>query len=531
MLREESDRQVFADEYDMKSANDTLYSMFGLFSQMEKLADSYVVLGELRADLVDVTDVSNTYLKEVNSFNMSSQNPYAPGTKLYYSIINNCNYILHKMDTSTVKGGEKVMYRDYAACKSIRAWTYMQLVLNYGSAIYYEKPILSVKEAEEVQKQTPLTMTELAPLLIADIKPYENVENPNFGSLYTFNTKYAFFPVRFVLGDLYLWAGQYENAANAYHDLIDKYSYRIDNANRNNWVVTNHAFTGTLGIVWDFVASSFDDITSIGATNEFKPVFTLDSLVYNRSIIPSELSIINWDKQRYFQEYYNGRVVDTLMDTRKFSYVNSSVSMTKITTTSKNYISNYISLNPLTGTTKTSKRIKIYTVPLLYLRYAEAVNRLGKPNLAFAVLKYGMTNTNILSRVPLSERTSTMPNYMNFSNSKFDYYSTVNNVTTHYFNVGVRMRGCGNVNQDTTYYKIPKALNLEDSIVNVENLIEQELSLETAFGGNRFHDLMRLAIRRNDNAYLADKIAAKHKDNAEAIRKTLMERSNWYLKK
>jgi hypothetical protein len=165
------------------------------------------------------------------------------------------------------------------------------------------------------------------------------------------------------------------------------------------------------------------------------------------------------------------------------------------------------------------------------LRYAEAVNRLGKPNLAFAVLKYGMTNTNILSRVPLSERTSTMPNYMNFSNSKFDYYSTVNNVTTHYFNVGVRMRGCGNVNQDTTYYKIPKALNLEDSIVNVENLIEQELSLETAFGGNRFHDLMRLAIRRNDNAYLADKIAAKHKDNAEAIRKTLMERSNWYLKK
>ena len=62
-------------------------------------------------------------------------------------------------------------------------------------------------------------------------------------------------------------------------------------------------------------------------------------------------------------------------------------------------------------------------------------------------------------------------------------------------------------------------------------MIEQELVLETAFEGNRFHDLMRFAIRRDDNAYLADKVAAKHKDNQGAIRSKLMDRTNWYLKK
>lgn len=530
ILNVDADREVFADEYNLKSANDTLYSMFGVFSQLQKLSNSYVVLGELRADLMDVTDGSDVYLKEINNWTISSDNKYVAKTKDYYAVINSCNYVINNIDTSIVKGFEKVMYREFAACKAIRAWTYMQLALNYGSVKYYEKPILSLSDAEAVQQQSSISFDELAAKLIDDLKPYKQVPRPNFGSLFTFDTRNGFFPIRFLLGDLYLWTGQYENAANEYHDLMVDRLYTLDNSDRNEFTVVNGAFTGGVS-AYSMINSTSDKITSIASTNQDKSYFSLDSLTLNRKLIPSKLAMRNWDSQRYFYGYSGGKVVDTISDTRKYSYTYTNSSYNTLSEKSDNFIANYLYLNSITRTVKTDKEVVVYRVPLLYLRYAEAVNRLGKPNLAFAVLKYGLTSSNIFRYVPASERGATLPNYMVFPNSIFDFYFVTQSKTYHFFNTGVRMRGCGNVNADTTYYKIPTTSSIGDSIKFVEDKIEQELSLETAFGGNRFHDLMRFAIRRNDNAYLADKIAAKHKDNAEAIRKTLMERSNWYLKK
>ncbi|MDO9153263.1 MAG: RagB/SusD family nutrient uptake outer membrane protein [Paludibacter sp.] len=82
----------------------------------------------------------------------------------------------------------------------------------------------------------------------------------------------------------------------------------------------------------------------------------------------------------------------------------------------------------------------------------------------------------------------------------------------------------------TTKFIIPKNLTPDLVINYVEDLIVNETALECAFEGNRFHDLMRIAIRRNDNAYLANKVAAKHSENKEAIRQKLLDRTNWYLK-
>jgi hypothetical protein len=137
-------------------------------------------------------------------------------------------------------------------------------------------------------------------------------------------------------------------------------------------------------------------------------------------------------------------------------------------------------------------------------------------------LKNGLTRLTVANKkiVPQNEITDNMPAYMNFTDARFD------------LNIGVRMRALGNVNADTTYYIIPKLNTLQDSILFVEDKIEKELALETAFEGNRFHDLMRIAIRRNDNSYLADRVAAKYSTNKEAIRSKLtLNRDYWYIKK
>jgi hypothetical protein len=169
----------------------------------------------------------------------------------------------------------------------------------------------------------------------------------------------------------------------------------------------------------------------------------------------------------------------------------------------------------------------VYRSALLYLRYAEAVNRLEKPNLAFAILRSGLNSSTLFDEkvVPARERSNPLPEYMQFTDLRFQN------------NAGIRMRGLGNADKDTTFFRIPQLPGMMDSVRYVENLIQEELALETAFEGNRFHDLMRLTLRRmndagyaSDESYLADRIATKYPDPT-AAKQRLMNRENGYIRK
>lgn len=520
LLDVDSDRHIFEDDYGMKSSNDTLYSMFGVYSQLQKLADSYVILGELRGDLMDVDQTANRFLKEVNNFDFSKDNPYLNNEKDYYAVINNANYIIHNIDTSVVKGGVKVMYKVYAAAKAIRAWTYMQAMLNFGDVSYYEKPILSLEEA--LAEPTKITdFNALADLLIQDLQPWKTVPTPNFGSLGSFDTRKSFFPIRFLLGDLYLWKGDYANAANEYRDLMFYNQILINSDYRSTYQNINGAFTGNMIVNWvnTFNFGSNEILTNIMSSNEYGLYITVDSLMEERYLLPSKYALNLWKSQ----VYVHAIGIDTVGDLRGIHGSVSSLyelnDAMEVVESGKYNITKYYDLNPSNLNTK---QVMAYRRATLYLRYAEAVNRLGKPNLAMTVLKHGLKASTINNYVPDSEKDSIgegLVNFMDFSSLIFAS------------NIGVHALGSGNVQFDTTYYVIPKNMMDQDSIITfVEDLIVTEYALETAFEGNRFHDLMRVAIRRNDNAYLADQVAKKHDVNKEAIRSKLMNRSNWFLR-
>jgi hypothetical protein len=76
------------------------------------------------------------------------------------------------------------------------------------------------------------------------------------------------------------------------------------------------------------------------------------------------------------------------------------------------------------------------------------------------------------------------------------------------------------------------ATNAPDSINQIEIGLVNESALETAFEGTRWADLLRVAIRRNDPAFLADKVYDKlRKDgvgNAGEVRAKLLKR-DWFL--
>ena len=112
--------------------------------------------------------------------------------------------------------------------------------------------------------------------------------------------------------------------------------------------------------------------------------------------------------------------------------------------------------------------------------------------------------------------------------------------------IGIHCRGCG----------IPKrtdrqsVFNFEDAVMKanpnvtdpydrnqkeevieaVENLIIDEMALETAFEGSRFFDLMRVALRRQDPSFLAKKVANRKGYEDAALLNRLQNPSNWYFK-
>ncbi len=527
LLDVDSERIMYPEDHQIDSPNDSIYSMIGIFTQFQKLAEPYVLLGELRGDLMDVTENAGLDLLEINNLDVTADNPYNK-IEDYYSVINHCNYLINNIDTAIISNGEKSLLKEYAAAKTIRAWTYMQIAMNYGTAKYYTEPLLTVTEA---QKDFPeYSVSELVPLLIQDLEPVKFVKNPGAISLgVDMTSEKIFIPVPLMLGELYMWSGQYENAAREYYSLIEDERYVVNDNYSSTWLVDNGVFVGRqyIDYIDIFELTNREQITVMAGSKELGEEDELYNItIEDYEVLPSQVAINNWDAQTY---YYNENVT-TPGDLRGDlgSYIGSDwrliVNGSNVVGGSNNMILKYFLMGERA---EDAKAAILYRVATLYLRYAEAVNRAGKPNLAFAVIKHGM-NMDALevdTIVPRHEKystytdsTGTFLDYVDFSNIAFDE------------NIGVHSRGCGNMDRAADYV-IPAFSSLADSILYVEDKIIEELALETAFEGNRFQDLMRIALRRGDPAFLADKVAAKHTGNEAAIRSKLMDESNWYLPK
>ena len=134
-FNQESEHVIFTDNEHLNNATDTIYSVTGILTKLQALADRTVLLGEARGDLVDITNVTNSDLRDVALFDVKDDNRYNQ-PKDYYAVINNCNYFIAHADTALKNNrNEYIFMKEYAAVKAFRAWTYLQLVLNYGSGV------------------------------------------------------------------------------------------------------------------------------------------------------------------------------------------------------------------------------------------------------------------------------------------------------------------------------------------------------------------------------------------------------------
>ena len=538
MLETDSSMIEFAEQNKLNSSRDTVSSLMGVVRGIQTIADRTFILGDIRSDQVVITASATTAIKQIANFEVDAENPYNKVSD-YYAIINNCNYYIANADTALVKLGKKVFEKEYAAIKTYRAWTYLQLVKNYGQVPLVLDPVLTEAEATAEMNKTYSDINTICNYFIEDIKPYVDTESP------AVIKGYIQIPVRVLLGELCLWAGRYNEAAQYLHEYLTMKNDPVPTGLSGKILTKYERLNGTLFATRNRTAYSFVSsemlFFMLMATSDYEGVKSELSTVYESvlannyyaQIEPSQaLKKLSADQNYVFCVEASQTERDTLYvnkgvwsgefldgDLRLYCTLSrSTVDVDEASPFSRERIANF-------KASYSYSLMWFYRVQQVYLMYAEALNRLGCPEAALCVLKYGLRNQNIERYVSEKEREKA-GTLLDFDDEVFTKDNTL----------GVHARGCGDVDCDKNYCvpQPPTALaSYEDTVQYqiplVEQMIIDEYGLEFTFEGKRFYDLMRIALRRNDPAYLADAVAKRNGKIDDALREKLMDKRNWFL--
>ena len=585
----DSDRQIFDPALDQKT--DSMFYTLGIMKGLQLAADQYVMTGEMRGDLVATNIYTETDLRRLADFSADATNKY-DSAYIYYRVINNCNYYLAHRDTALLTGSRQVTVPEYVQALAVRAWVYMQLCKTYGSVPFFTDPLVNIGDANRQNDMKDLqgVCDALAPELMkfsgTPVPTYGNIsagvlnssdsENPQEKII---NSSKIMLPVDLVLGDLFLETHQYEQAARYYFNYLRQMKVEAEEAyilptDRYLMEILDDkipsSFSMTVsGYEWSsiFSITSANDVISMiplaanklrGSVTELPRYFGYDfysttggdansysRFLLERQIDPSASYIALSDAQDYYYTAGPATGGSTVVRVADFGDLRRLVANRQVAKNDSAF-SVMIKFN--------SANIPIYRIASVYLRLAEALNRMGYPDAAFAILKDGI-NDDLLTYVRTGDPEEDLegghyirPETAQMLQTTIPFLSAENR-SSFEDNWGIHSRGTYYTRGSFSPYQMDtivgqKILELQrihaiqptgtlnDTINAVEDLICDEMALELAFEGSRFGDLTRMARHKNraglygsdfGSQWLARKLAYKH----PAV--SLLDEKNWYL--
>ena len=372
----------------------------------------------------------------------------------YYKVINQCNFYLAAADSMAVKNDVYFMRKEIAQVHMVRAWVYMQLVQLYGKVPFITVPVDNANTGWEVTPAegwvTPETLLDALWPSLEQAVAYEKVYGfPSYGTMNTGKEKIPHdlmvFPSDLILGDLYLLrgngTGDYQKAAYHYYTWIDEHaragvkagsgaSYNIIDFNEKVIVTpspaawykglvsyskgaetivavpsaANYSFGNVLikpVSLYGFKVSSSnttegegDDVATSGEIN-ITPDARLRQIGLSQryQALNAAQFYVNekrdgLDSKVEYHEIGDARFYATAPDYKtsndgnvkfmhKFGPAQNANPMSGNLVYGSNYVFKYA--------------IPVYRVRQVYLRFAEAINRAGFPNHAFAILRDGLS--------------------------------------------------------------------------------------------------------------------------------------------
>lgn len=529
-------------------------AVVGVYGKLMNLAKQYVIWHELRADLTDITINSDKYLRQISEHNVTADNPYI-NPQPFYDVIINCNDVLANFKIMLQENKLKIdeFNMRYSDIGAIRSWVYLQLGIHFGNIPYVTEPLAQVSDLKDAAKfpMVPLSKLIDSLVLFTEALPYLNAYPNNFLSYSTsvstttiidgYPISKFFINKDLLLGDLYLWQGQYDKAAARFYKLMNiqgNEGFPPANAGQqyyNQYRISNQA---DMGIAYartlDFASLDYTtwsemfeaSFTSEKFRDEWIWVLPFDSRYSPKNpfvdlfspiggsylLRPSQQAMDNWNSETEIYTFTAGTTTaspvfrdrfpfDVRGNPFSYKFINGQPVIIK-------YLYNYLDVN---GANATNLPLNILAEEGkwflergagLHLHYAEAANRAGKHKLAYALVNYGIAfhfdpiPGGSSSRDATSFQQTFLPPPYDFDARGLEQPRYRN---TWYRNSGIRGRA------NLKLVTLPST----DSVTNIENMIIHEGALEMAYEGKRWPDLLRVAIRRNDPSFLADKIYDK----------------------
>ncbi|QKJ29764.1 RagB/SusD family nutrient uptake outer membrane protein [Mucilaginibacter mali] len=540
-------------------------AVVGIYGKFLGLADRYIVLNELRADLVSPTVNADTYLKQLNTHTETTDNPWAD-PKPWYSLILNCNDAMYHFDDMLKTGKLKpVDYQQrYSDIGALRCWLYLQVAIQYGTIPYVTDPVSNLTDLNDATKFPRLTLDQVIDKLatfmndpVRYLDTYSTTDPITASASSSLNatvdgqTTSLFFINKYALkGDINLWKGDFKTASTAYRTISDigpitsnnnaadfttyeqfkacydnmnvSYGNPSSNPNPNQTEnpLNDNNVTGWRQMFADPTISTnsrSELIWRLPFSSTFAPVNPFIDLFANQGgsykLTVSQAMMDNWNSQ----VQNNGYPYDARSRVAVRTIGGQPVIMKQLY-----YYLDNTSFLPVNVLQKPGYWL-LYRSGVLANRFAESATNDNQLKLGYALLNIGVGNVFAPTPLP-SDRTNTMQTFLP---APYDMDGRSGGPQNYhgiwYRQVGTRSRA----------NLVPLPASTYNDKITLENAILDEAARETSFEGFRWGDLVRVAHRRGTPAYLADKVYNKLvKENnpaAVSVRAKLMTEAGWYM--
>lgn len=576
--------ELYDDWYEYRSV------AMGLYGLQQELVEQIVVLGELRGDLLQITDNADVDMVEIYNFNISEGNKYASPTNFFklISAANNFISVLQTNHPEVLDPNSPVTNYDrlYGEALCMRAWAYFNAVRIYGKVPFIHESITTIKEIEDYINTSGTYIDSVDIIYALDgyyndtiynnaielekkffdqrlvIDYFTNeletkvkavgvnhaIENNDQTWEVTIWNPYA---MDALLGHMYLTDGDLAKAVNHFEKLMynvdpENYRYQLDDAFSNgNWdnIYRNIDPQEHIYTIW-FNKSNFQQ-------NDFQRIFE-SRTPHQYMLKPTRQAVMLWE---------------ALWDNYAMSVNNSQPWLTRTVFKGLpgDFHRGYGTSYAYTRNEENLPDMSIFQMLWLKsegdFRTAEVIMQ----DADTVVWKYSIgkgvfdqdANFIVYRAAGIHLWCAEAYTYWVFEQGGVprpftsNAVNIVNDGKNYSFSssreqMGVRGRvGFGGSNDGI---KVGNIIYIHDPITNevvdyldytgqflpkqryLEDQIIQERARELAFEGERFYDLMRVAKRRGEPEYLAKKVSKKYPPGKrEEIYNLLLNEENWYI--